>query len=272
MLDAKKIAAVTPCSSIRPVSPCVFYPLHEGAGTIAKCLLGNGPDLTLNGTGTPWINRPMVTFNGTDNWLNAGNEYLRSLWELRTINGQTLFIAFDYWHDGDLTSNEAVICVGNIHASNGGLEVRINASQQFALIVRGEGGTADENNTFSPVAISSRGNRRMPVALEIRGTSDTTVDVNIYVDGTPFVSTSGINLVPFSATSPLYQLGDGLTIGAAGGSIGTKNRLSNSGNSNCRIGNVMLGRFGWQGGSVFSKAAQQLNDLPGEFPLALGGV
>lgn len=275
--NVKIAPALSPLSSrCVPVSPAVFYKLHEQSGTAFADTLGNGPNLTLFGTGTPLANVGWVT-GGTDNYLQSGsNAFLRSIFRLDQAYGQ-IFQAFDFYYDGDATGLEALTFVGKSDNTTGGWGVEINASEQVILTTRGIGASNHIDSVFNGFNLAPLASTRVQLTVELIYLTATTASANLYANGASVSSIASIDLMANSATAVFGSVEvlldtQAYTLGAQPSGTGARARLLNSAASNGRLARWWASRHATYDSTLGLALAQDLYKYQGELPTCMDGI
>lgn len=268
-----KSVAVKPRSSIpTPVSPAVFYKLHENTGGTCSDALGNGPDLTLaaSGTGTPWADTGWLTPDGTNHYINvATSTYLQSLLRFDTDWAQ-LLVAFDYYFDGDTTTVESFLSVGKNDAT-GHFGIMQSTAEQLQLFVRGKGAASASTYSIASSALTTFGNQRLTLLFEFVKTGANTFDTNVYKNGVAFATHTGADWSLNSATAPWGDTeGTGYTIGARNNSASIDYRVG-AGASSGKYGRFFIMRKQVRDAAFAADLALELYTYQGEIPLCIDG-
>lgn len=274
-----KSVAVKPRSSIpTPVSPAVFYKLHENTGGTCSDALGNGPDLTLfgSGTGTPWANLPWITPDGINHYLQSdSNAYLRSIFRLDQAYGH-IFQAFDFYYDGDATGIEALSFIGKSDNIVGGWGVEINSSEQVIITTRGIGASNHLDSVFNGFNLAPLASTRVQLTVELIYLTATTASANLYANGASVSSIASIDLMANSATAVFGSVEKTLdaqayTLMAQPNGTNTRARLMNSAASNGRLARWWASRHATYDSTLGLSLAQDLYKYQGELPVCMDG-
>lgn len=200
-VSAKPVGGLTLLSN---VEKAIWYPCHEGTGTTLTEKLGlGGPNLTEGASaGTEWANWGYVTPTGAANGQFAsplGNAYLQALFNMATLtSGGQILVGAEIAHDGDLTTNEALVGYGrsvNVSGSRGHLSLRMGSNESWLFVTHGgEGASSGVSSTFG--GTGSTGITAMQqVVLSLTWQSGTAFNIVLYryvvgVGYTTTVSTS----------------------------------------------------------------------------------
>lgn len=274
--NLKSTAFKTRDAHASAVSPCIFYKLHEGSGTAFVDALGNGPDFTLTGTGTPLTNAGWVTPNGTDDMLAvaaANMGILTDIFRMDDAYGQ-LIIGFDLWTDGSSTGYETIFQAGVATTTVGHIGVGLSsAGSALAISTRGVGASTNSDDafafTFGGLGVTDK---RMQCVVEIVRATANTIDANCYINGAIVGSKTGISWLDNSGTgpyagprgTPLF----GATMMGLQGFSSVARRLNSLG-SNSRISRFLAHKSTTRDATLALTVAQQMYFEPGDFPRAL---
>lgn len=257
----------------------VFYRMHEQSGAAFADMLGNGGDLTLaaSGTGTPLANAGYVTPDGTNHYLQRdADAYLNALLRLDQEYGQIL-TAFDFYWDGAATGTECFFFAGVSNPACGGWGLALNSAGQVVWVSRGIGASNHATNPFTGYALTSLSSQRISVLVETIYKTASTVDANLYVNGTARVALTGINLLHNNGTAPYGSLQiiptdvQAYSIGCRPTALATRDWLLNSAASNGRIGRFLADRRA-RDATLAQKVATELYLYQGEVPRVLVGA
>jgi len=258
--------------------PSCFYRLHEGTGSACADALGNGGDLTLaaSGTATPWANRPWITFDGTNHYVQKGSDsYLRTIFRLDQAY-QQIFQGIDFYWDGGATGPEALIFIGTSDNLVGGWGVTINSSSQVVLTTRGVGASNHTDSPFTGYSMAASSNVRISLLVELRYASATTADAVLYANGASVSSLTGVNLVANSATAVFGSVetsgSQAYTLGAQPSGTSSRARLLNSAASNGRLSRWWASRHTTLDTALGLALAKDLYRYPGELPRCMNGL
>lgn len=277
--NVKIAPALTPRSSmVTPISPAVFYRLHEGTGSACTDALGNGPSMTLagSGVGTPWANAGWLTPNGTDHYVQAGsNPFLRSIFRLDQSYGH-IIQAFDFYYDGDATGLEALSFIGKSDNTTGGWGVEINASEQVVITMRGIGASNHVDNVFSGFSLASLASTRVQLAVELIRLTATTASANLYANGAAVSSIASIDLMANGATAVFGSVEvlldtQAYTLMAQPNGTNARARLMNAAASNGRLARWWASRHATYDSTLGLALAQDLHKYQGELPICMDG-
>ena len=282
MRNAPTRVAMKPRSNFTaPVSPCVYYKMHEGSGLVIADSLGNGPDFTVS-AGTPLatnVGNYMPTAPNTTQWASAtvaddASSYLANLFDFSTAYDRIL-IGLDLELGADLASTRYMMSMGLNAATYGQFGLNIQATEAVALLYRGVGASATSSIT---VAQDQSGVTRSSLLIEVQRTGDNTFAVSGYVNGS--VANGGTGTGDWtnnSGTAPLGAngFGDGWAIGglmpAALGN--NKTALLNGGaGENSKIGRFFACRLTSAPAGIAQAVALDLWRDRGEFPRSLAGL
>jgi len=264
-----------------PVSPCVFYKMHEATGATISDSLSNGGALTLfaDSTGTPWSNRPNITPDGTNHYVQRdADAFLQSLLRIDTAFGH-IIQCLDFAYDGALTGNEAIMFAGTNNPS-GGWGFGINSSGQIQMLFRGVGSSALVTTAFAGSALSGYAGSyaRIHLMVEIVRASATTVDASLYVNGSSLAQLVGLSTLGTGGTSPYGSLqthGGGTqaySLGVRPNAASGREQFLNSAGSNGQFGRWLAFRGATYDPALAAKVALQGFENPGELPECLRGI
>lgn len=111
-----------------PRQKTVWYRMRHGSGAALVDAMGNGPDLTVNGTTAAiWSNAKTFTASGNNYTQSIGNAYLQSLFAMESLyaSGGILFFAADiYPASASPTNTQTIFQMG------GGTGSQINGHPQ----------------------------------------------------------------------------------------------------------------------------------------------
>lgn len=275
----KSIALQAQDAHASPVSPCVFYKLHESSGSTFSDTLGNGPDFSYTGTGSIRANTTWLTPNGTDDMLQVSRDnmgILNDIFRMDTEYGQ-LIMAFDLWTDGSSTGFETIFQSGVAGSTVGHIGVGLSsAGSALSVSTRGVGASTNKDDSFGfTFAGLSLTNKRLQCVVELVRATATTMDAHCYIDGEVRATLTGIDWLSNSATRP-YAGAQGVPVfGATFFGLQTTStvtrRLSSLG-SNSRVSRFLAHRSATRDTMLALKVAQQMYAAQGDFPRALRGV
>lgn len=255
-----------------PVSPCVLYKLHEGAGGTVVDSYGNGPALTLaaSGTGTPWSDKGWLTPDGTNHYINiATSAYLQSLLRFDQDWAQML-IAFDYQFTGDTTTIEAFLSLGR-NDSGGTFTIMQSTAEQLQIQMRGKGSSSASTYSIAASALTSFGAQRLTMLFELVKTGANTFDTNVYKNGAAFASHTGADWSLNGATAPWGDTeATGYTIGARNNAAAIDYRIG-AGTSAGKYGRFLVMRRATRDAQLAADLALELYTFRGEKPICLNG-
>lgn len=250
-------------AAVALLSPAVFYKMHEATSDTISDSLGNGPDLTIEGTLTNiWDNPGWLTFSG-DNYAQSGvDSYLSSVFNVGSSTGQVI-VSFDYYFDGDLTNTESFFSWGNVTASTGnnGFTLALTNGEHHQITYRGT--TSNQTTNLTGTSIGSLGNVRNHLTFDFRPSGLVTSYANGAQMGSQLITGFEVGLSLAGATQ-------GLTISGRALSSSIDRYISSAG------GNARLARFFAINRSTASDALaaavnEQFYKYMGELPIALNG-
>lgn len=263
------VIAVKPLSSLAPVSPYVFYLMHEGSGVTLEDSAGQGPDLTVQGTdpaSSIWANAEWLTLGGDHFALSGADDVIDAIFRLSDIGDGALFISYDFYFDGDVTGGECAFTWGSQGGSypdDQGYGMNMTSAEGIQFLSRGSNTTNTYNVPGSD--LGSLGSTRITCTWEILGDGT----VNFYVNGALL---GGVSAAEFDGIqySNLDGSPSGLTLFARSNSAGQDRFLSGAG------GNARMARFfackipTWQAGDGLA-VNRQMYYGKGELPRVLAG-
>lgn len=280
MRNSRQIAIKPRSSRPVPVSPCVFYKIHEGSGSTITDSLGNGPVFTVN-TGTPLQTTGGYLPPAPNTTIYAAapaNAFLFSLLSLAGVVGEIL-IAYDY-----KSTINAVGAAGwmfqagvseNNAAADGAIGLGVNTSEGQSLFVRGVGVGTIQNatGTGAPLATTNR----VTNLVSIRNpTGGTTADITFMSRrGATYTSNSTTIDIAGGAGNPRYGASDdnGFVIGARQTGVSAFDQYMNG---NAGDGATMSHLLMFRSNTLVSGLALAvLNDMhnfAGELPVCLSGI
>lgn len=275
-----KIApALKPRSTMaNPVSPCVFYRMHERSGTVLVDSLGYGPDITLAGTGAPWANVPWVTTNGTDDYGQVAASAMGGLTDLLRLDATYghIIAALDFYYDGDATANEQITFAGVSDNLVGGWGLGLNSSEQVQITHRALGATNHTDSNFTGYSLAALANTRVSIVVELIRKTATTFDGVLFVNGVARSTLADVNMLANSGTAvyagPAGSSVQGFSLACRPSGTATRDRYMNSGASNGRVARLLMFRGATRDTALALKVAQEMYAYQGEFPVCLDGL
>lgn len=260
-----------------PVSPAVFYKLHEGTGTAFADALGNGPALTLAGSGTPLATAGWITPNGTDDLLQVASADMGVLTDIFRLDDDYhhIITAIDMTYDGAVTGQESLWFAG-VSANNvGGWGLTIRNSTSLSFTRRALGASNHSDEIFTEHDISDYADSRMCVVLEVIKKSASLVDLNLFINGIIRQSLTDSDLLVLSGTAPYAgpnaSNAQGFTIGATPNGSTSKTRLLNSAGSNAKAARFLAIKPNNYDTTLALRVAQEMYKFQGEAPRCLNG-
>lgn len=263
-----------------PVSPCVFYKMHDGSGLLISDSLGNGPDFTIS-TGTPLQTTggymPPAA-NSTIYAVAPANAFLFALMSLSGVIPEIL-IAYDY-----KSSNNAVGAsqwvfhagIGDAGASSDGtIALGVNTSENQAVYSRGVGVGTIQNaaGTGAPVATTSRVTNLLSIRNPTGGTSaDLTFMSRI---GTTYISNSTTIDIAGGAGNPKFGESEdqGFVIGARRTATSTYDQhLNGNASDGATISHLLLFRSSSLVSGLALQVLDEMHNFAGELPVCLSGL
>lgn len=257
-------------SQVHGLSNTLIYRLTNTSGTSIVDSNGIGSDATASGSGSYWANALWWTPNGTDDKILIPSATVDDLLRMDSINGQQIILAFDTYYDGGVTGSEGLFYYGEMNGDGSGWGVRFQGATPTFLVFDtwGAGASTTLSTSLTSTSINTT-NARVPILLDIQGTSATTVSVSSYIEGA-LKSTVSINLRANSATgNPTDGRDCGGTIGCRRSGLASYANYLNSGASNGRLRDILIHRRSTIDGSLGAQLASQIVNHPLDWHLRL---
>lgn len=260
------------------IQRAVWYPLHDDTGSAHACRLGLGPDLTLSGTvGAFWsATRGAVTPDGSTHRLGgpAGDPYLNPLFDLATLQGQELLIAWSFEHDGDATATEAHWCFGRqVAVGQGGYSLRMSSAEQLIFYSQaGAGASGSVTAAFTGSAATGSTARNICVlSLTKPSANALQLVLHRHLVGTgtqaPSVATIANTQVNGGSGGPAAEAVSRLTLCASESGTNTYNQfLGAAAGSNAKMRNFCAVRCSSVQDGLAERGLADLVLAPQEFP------
>lgn len=156
---------------IRYISDRLILDFHEGAGTTVRDLSGNGNNGTFKASGEPAWEKGRVNFDGTDDYIDCGNNASLDVYEIITITANIYPESRDQYR--------SVITKSSGGSADGGWAFRIKSTGVFEAFF-------PDGTTPSPIFLTTATislNEWLAVAATNNGTT-LTESIKIYFDST----------------------------------------------------------------------------------------
>ena len=234
----------TPLSVNQITSTHVDYKLRDGVDSS-----GNSSDLTNNGAGTPFSDPAMFSPNGSalpdmDYLSLSSASYFADIFDLSTLLGENIIIAFTLELGAALTSNETIFCYGVTGGAGSGMfSVGLDTLERIEFNIRGLGETTQNKpvvgfrfNPGSGNVTDYEWGSKAEVVLSLYETADDGVCYDMWVNGYCQRSEDGVN-VGTSPINPTDYTGN-FYLGARNN--GTIDRPLNGSGSGTKISNLKI--------------------------------
>lgn len=136
----------------------VWYRMRHQGGTVLQDAMGNGPDMTINGTTTGiWGTAKRFTCQGNNYCLTIGNAYLDALFAMQTLQASQgiLFFAADFYAaSATPAATQTIFQYGTGTGAAGnhqGLAFSQHITQGFGRVRFN-----DEGTTINPIAVTAQ--------------------------------------------------------------------------------------------------------------------
>jgi len=139
----KTVVSSTPRSALIPDGNAVQYFCHEGAGVVISDNLGNGPDLTLQGTGSTihlsdesgWFTGANGVSGNTDRYFATSDDYVNEVLRTDNLTGdESVMMMFSFIQDAAPAAHEQLMSFGTLasgfvgisNQSTGAIQIEVN--------------------------------------------------------------------------------------------------------------------------------------------------